>query len=41
MRDKAGRTLSRADQDEIRRMNQEDAEAARRRREQTEGRERR
>lgn len=38
MKDRTGRTLSRADQDEIRRMNEENAEAARRRREQTGGR---
>lgn len=40
MRDRMGCTLSRADQAEIRRMNEENAEAARQRREQTEGRKR-
>lgn len=40
MKDRAGRTLSRAEQAEIRRMNEENAEVARRRREQTGGRKR-
>ena len=40
MKDRKGRTLGRAEQDEIRRMNEENAEAARRRREQTGGRKR-
>ena len=40
MRDRNGRELSRADQEEIKRMNEENAEAARRRREQTGGRKR-
>lgn len=37
MRDRTGRTLSRADQDEIRRVNEENAEAARRAQEQRKG----
>jgi hypothetical protein len=37
MRDRTGRTLSRADQAEIERMNTENAKAARRRREQPGG----
>jgi hypothetical protein len=40
MRDRNGRELSRADQAEIERMNRENADAARQRREQTGGRKR-
>ncbi len=38
MKDRTGRRLWRADQDEIKRMNEENAEAARRRQEKTRGR---
>jgi hypothetical protein len=40
MKDRMGRQVHRAEQEEIRRMNEENAEAARRRREQTGGRKR-